>query len=97
MCSGRDVPDIALQRGKENYKYTFISEEINALITFWNINKLTRLCSETLFSNNSYQTETSQMICNAKQLASFQTDHIFSKRYFHINQFAANIPFKQTR
>ena len=46
--------DVTLQRGKENHKFTFISEEINAWNTFWNINKLTRLCSETIFSKNSY-------------------------------------------
>ena len=28
--SGRDVLDVALQKGKENHKFTFISEEINA-------------------------------------------------------------------
>ena len=39
------------------------------------------------------------MICNAKQLAGFQTVHIFSERHFQtdINPFPANIPFKQTR
>ena len=39
------------------------------------------------------------MICNAKQLADFQTDHIFSERYFKIdiNPFLANVQFKQTR
>ena len=39
------------------------------------------------------------MICNAKQLARFQTDHIFSERYFQtgINPFPANVPFKQIR
>ena len=39
------------------------------------------------------------MICNAKQLAGFQTDHIFSGRYFQvdINPFPASVPFKQTR
>ena len=39
------------------------------------------------------------MICNAKQLAGFQTDHIFRERYFQtdINPFPANVPFKQTR
>ena len=43
-------------------------------------------------------TETSQMICNAKQLASFQTVHVFSERYFQkdINPFPANVPFKET-
>ena len=29
-CSGRDVPDVILQKEKENLKFTFISEEINA-------------------------------------------------------------------
>ena len=29
-CSGRDIPDVTLQRGKENQKFTFIYEEINA-------------------------------------------------------------------
>ena len=29
-CSGRDVPDVTLQKKKENLKFTFISEEINA-------------------------------------------------------------------
>ena len=39
------------------------------------------------------------MICNAKQLAGFQTVHVFSERYFQtdINPFPANVPFKQTR
>ena len=39
------------------------------------------------------------MICNAKQLAGFQTVNIFSERYFQtgINPFPANVPFKQTR
>ena len=70
-CSGRDIPNVTLQRGKESHKFTFISEEINVWNTFWNINKLTRLCSETHFSENSYKTETNYMICNAKQLAGF--------------------------
>ena len=61
-CSGCDVPDVTLQRGKENDKFTFISEEINPKNTFWDINKLTIRCSETTFSKNSYYTETSQMI-----------------------------------
>ena len=32
-------------------------------------------------------------------MAGFQTDHIFSERYFKtvINPFPANVPFKQTR
>ena len=39
------------------------------------------------------------MICNAKQLAGFQTVHIFSERHFQtdINPFPANVSFKQTR
>ena len=39
------------------------------------------------------------MIYNAKQLAGFQTVHIFSKRYFQtdINPFPANVSFKQIR
>ena len=39
------------------------------------------------------------MISNAKQLAGFQTVHIFSERYFltGINPFPANVLFKQTR
>ena len=39
------------------------------------------------------------MIYNAKQLAGFQTVHIFSERHFQtgINPFPANVPFKQTR
>ena len=38
------------------------------------------------------------MICNAKQLAGFQTVHIFSDRYFQtdINPFPAKVPLKQT-
>ena len=93
-CSGHDVPDVTLQKEKENYKFTDISEEINAWNTFWNINKLT---IEKPF--NSYYTETSQMICNAKQWAGFQTVHIFSEKSFQtgINPFSANVPFKQTR
>ena len=66
---------------KKNLKFTFISEEINAWNTFWNINKITILCSETPFSKNSYCTEISQMICNAKHLAGFQTVHVFSDRH----------------
>ena len=94
-CSGRDVPDVTLQRGKENDKFTFVSKEINARNTFWNINKLTIGCSETTFSKNSYYTETSQMICNAKQLAGCKMVLIFSERYFQtdMNPFPANIPF----
>ena len=97
QCSGYDVPDVTLQKEKENYKFTDISEEINAWNTFWNINKLTILCSEKPF--NSYYTETSQMICSAKHLAGFQTVHIFSEKSFQtdINPFSANVPFKQTR
>ena len=38
------------------------------------------------------------MICNAKQLAGFQTVHIFSERSFQTdNPFPASVPFKQTR
>ena len=29
-CSGHDVPEVTIQRVKENRKFTFISEEINA-------------------------------------------------------------------
>ena len=29
-CSRRDVPDVTFQKEKENHKFTFISEEINA-------------------------------------------------------------------
>ena len=90
---------MTLQKETENHKFTFISEEINAWNTFLNISKLTILCSEKPFSKNSYYTETSQMICNAKQLAGFQTVHILSEKYFQtgINPSPANIPFKQTR
>ena len=88
-----------LQKEKENHEFAFISEVINAWNTFWNITKLTIICSEKPFSKNSYYTETSQMICNARQLARFQTDHIFSERYFQtdVNPFPANVPFKQIR
>ena len=57
------------------------------------------LFSETPFSKNSYCTETSQIICNAKELAGFQTICVFSERHFQtdINPFPANVPFKQTR
>ena len=48
-CSGCDVLDVTLQRGKENHKFIFLYEEINAWKTFWNINKLTIVCSETPF------------------------------------------------
>ena len=98
-CSGHDVLDMTLQKETENHKFTYISEEINVWNTFWNISKLTMLCSEKHFSKNSYYTETSQKICNPKQLAGFQTIHIFSERYFQsgINPFPANILFKQTR
>ena len=39
------------------------------------------------------------MTCNAKQLAGFQSEHIFSERYFKttINPFPANVPFNQIR
>ena len=39
------------------------------------------------------------MICNAKQLAGFQTVHIFSERYIQtgINPFPANVSFKQIK
>ena len=82
---------MTLQNETENHKFTFISEEINAWNTFWNISKLTALCSEKSFSKKCYYTETSQMICNAKQLAVFQTVHILSERYFQtgINLFPA--------
>ena len=76
---------MAPQRGKESDKLTFVSKEINARNTFWNINKLTIGCSEITFSNNCHYTETSQMTCNAKQLAGFKTVLIFSE--------SANIPF----
>ena len=39
-CSGHGIPDVILQKKKENHKITFISEEINAWITFWNITNL---------------------------------------------------------
>ena len=65
-CSGHDVLDVPIQKGKENHKFTFISEEINASTTFRNISKLAIICSETPFSKNSCYTETSQVICNAK-------------------------------
>ena len=93
------VPDVTLQKEKENHEFAFIFEVINAWNTFWNITKLTIICSEKPFSKNFCYTETSQMICNAKQLSSFQTDHIFSERYFQtdINPFPANVPFKQIR
>ena len=48
--SRQDIPDVTLQKGKKNHKFTFMSEEINA----WNIDKLTIVCSETTFSKNSY-------------------------------------------
>ena len=97
-CSELDNPNLTLQKEKENHKFTFISEEINARNTFWNINKLTILFSEKPSSKNSYYRETSQMISNAKQLAGFQTIYIFSERYFQtdINLFPANVSFKQT-
>ena len=98
-CSERDVPDVTLQKEKENHRFTFISEQINVWNTFWGINKRAILCSETPSSRSSYYTETSQMIYNAKQLAGFQTVHIFSDRYFQtdINPFPAHVSFKQTR
>ena len=39
------------------------------------------------------------MICNAKQLVGFQTDHTFNERYFQtdINPFPAKVSFKQTK
>ena len=76
------VPDVTLQKETENHKFTFISE-INAWNTYWNISKLTILCSEKPFSKKSYYTETSQVISNAKQLAGCQTIQIFSERYLH--------------
>ena len=30
QCSGRNVPDVTLKGGKENLKFTFITEKINA-------------------------------------------------------------------
>ena len=47
------APDVTLQKEKNNHEFTFISEEINAWNTFWNITKLTILCSEKPFSKNS--------------------------------------------
>ena len=95
-CSGRDVSDVTFQKCKENHNFTCISEEINVSNTFWNINKRTILGSETPFNKNSYYTKTSQMICNAKQLAGSQTVNIFNERYFqtYINSLPANILFK---
>ena len=29
-CSGHGIPDVTLQKEKENHKITFISEDINA-------------------------------------------------------------------
>ena len=75
-CSGRNIPDVTLQKEKEDHKF------VNTWNTFWVINKLTILCSEIYFSKNSCYIETSQMIYNAKQLAGFQTVHIFSDRDF---------------
>ena len=43
---------MALQKEKENHKFTFISEEINAWNTFWNINKPTLFCSEKPYSKD---------------------------------------------
>ena len=34
-CSGRDVPDVTLQKEIENHKFTFISEKINSWNTFF--------------------------------------------------------------
>ena len=97
-CCGNDVQEVTFQKEKENHEFTFISEKINAWNTFWNITKPTILCSEKPLCKNSYYKETSQMICNGKQLAGFQTDHIFSGRYFQadINPLPASVPFKQT-
>ena len=93
-------PDVTLQKEKENYKFTFISEEINAWNTFWNIlTKLLYSVQKHLSARTHIvYTETSQMICNAKQLAGFQTVHVFSERHFQIdiNPFPANVPFKET-
>ena len=97
-CSGHDVPDMTLQKEKEDLKFKFISEEIIMHETLFRA--LTKLLfSETPFSKNSYCTETSQIICNAKQLAGFQTIRVFSERHFQtdISPFPANVPFKQTR
>ena len=80
---------MTFQRGKENYKFTFTSEEINAWKTFCDINKLTIVCSETplLLCKN----QSNDFQC---KIAGFQTVHIFS-RYFEkgINQCPANVPF----
>ena len=63
------APDVTLQKEKGNHKFTFILEETNVWNNFWSISKLTILGSEKRFSKNSYHIDTSQMICNAKQLA----------------------------
>ena len=96
-CSERDILEVTLQKEKENHKFTFISEEINAWNTFWDISKLTILCSEKPFSKNSYYTETSQMICNAKRLVSklttFLVKGIFKQTLTHFQpKFHLNKP-----
>ena len=73
-CSGR-----AIQEGKENNKFTFISKEINTWNTFWNVSKLAIVCSETLFCKNSYYQELVKKSYKAKQLASFKMIHIFKE------------------
>ena len=44
---------------------------------FWNISKLSIACSETPFSNNSYYTETTHIICNPQQFGSFENNPHF--------------------
>ena len=82
-CSGREVSDVTIQRGKENHKFTFISEEINVRNFFWNISKYAIVCTETTFSKN-YYTETR---------VSVKTIYILKERYFQadINSFPANV------
>ena len=82
-CSGHDI-----SKGKRKSQvYVYM---INAWKTFWDINKLTIVCSETplLLCKN----QSNDFQC---KIAGFQTDHIFSEKYFEkgINPCPANVPF----
>ena len=76
---------MTLKKEKENHKFTFISEEIKTETLFVTLRNL-------LFSVQKHLSYyTSDYTILYKQLAGFQTVHIFSKRYIQteINPFPA--------
>ena len=53
------VPDVTCKKAAILNSALSVQLSMKKSQSFWKINKLTRLCSETIFSKNSYKTETS--------------------------------------